>query len=95
MSYTIVDEAQFRTLMEIDQAGASAAGNRIDLNETRQDTIVGTDALLANQMTTNVTHSRDRGNTLDIADNPISLSRAPGVQAATITRRCWAILVRM
>jgi len=74
VSYTIVDEAQFRTLMEIDQAGASSASNRVDLNETRQDTIIGTDALLANEMTTYVNRSGDKGNTLDINDNPISFS---------------------
>jgi hypothetical protein len=73
VSFTVVDEAQFRTLMEMD-AAKRAAGDQVGANETRQDTIVGTDALLANSMTTNVTRSRDRGNTLDIADNPISLS---------------------
>ena len=75
VSYTIVDEAQFRTLMELDAATRSTVnGGQVGANETRQDTIIGTDALLANSMTTNVTHSRDRGNTLDISDNPISLS---------------------
>ncbi|MDP6543681.1 MAG: hypothetical protein QGH60_06775 [Phycisphaerae bacterium] len=71
VSFTVVDEAQFRTLMELDAAKRAVAGRHLDPNETRQDTIVGTDALLANSMTTNVTRSRDRGNTLDIADNPI------------------------
>ncbi|MDP6637472.1 MAG: hypothetical protein QGG42_21445 [Phycisphaerae bacterium] len=75
VSFTVVDEAQFRTLMEVDASRRGAVnGDQVDPNETRQETIVGTDALLANSMTTNVTYSRDRGNTLDIADNPISLS---------------------
>ena len=75
VSFTVVDEAQFRTLMEMDAAKrASVNGRQVGANETRQDTIVGTDALLANSMTTNVIRSRDRGNTLDIADNPISLA---------------------
>ena len=56
--------------MELDAANAK----QVDLNETRQDTIIGTDALLANGMTTYITHGRDKSNTLDIADNPISLS---------------------
>jgi len=73
LNYTIVDEAQFRTLMELAQAGA-AAGVVVDPNETRQDTIVGADALLANDMTTYVNRSGDKGNTLDINDNPIGLS---------------------
>jgi len=72
VSFTVVDEAQFRTLMEMDAAKkATAHGDQVDPNEIRQDTIVGTDALLANSMTTNVTASRDKGNTLDIADNPV------------------------
>ena len=72
VSFTVVDEAQFRTLMEMDAAKKAVAnGRQVDPNETRQDTIVGTDALLANSMTTNVTRSRDKGNTLDIADNPV------------------------
>jgi len=75
VSFTVVDEAQFRTLMEMDAARRAAVnGDQVGANETRQDTIVGTDALLANDMTTNVIRSRDRGNTLDIADNPISLA---------------------
>jgi tetratricopeptide (TPR) repeat protein len=75
VSYTVVDEAQFRTLMELDAARRAAAnGDQVGANETRQDTIVGTDALLANSMTTYVTNSRDRSNTLDIGDNPINLS---------------------
>ena len=39
----------------------------------RQDTIVGTDALLANRWTANVRFGGDRGNTLDINNNPIDL----------------------
>jgi len=76
VSFTVVDEAQFRTLMELDAANNASGSNpgAVDTNETRQDTIVGTDALLANAMTTNVTYSRDTGNTLDINDNPVSLS---------------------
>jgi len=72
VSFTVVDEAQFRTLMEMDAAKRAAVnGRQVEPNEIRQDTIVGTDALLANSMTTNVTRSRDKGNTLDIADNPV------------------------
>jgi hypothetical protein len=74
LSYTVIDEGQFRTLMEMEAAKKATAGNRIATNETRQDTIIGTDALLANGMTTNVAYGLDRGNTLDIGDNPISLS---------------------
>ena len=76
ISYTVIDEAQFRTLMEIDSANNArpAGGEQVDPNETRQDTIIGTDALLANGMTTNVIFGRDKGNTLDIGDNQINLS---------------------
>jgi len=74
VSYTTIDEAQFRTLMEIDVAArAGVQGAQVGANEIRQDTIIGTDALLANDMSTNVTYSYDKGNTLDVNDNPITV----------------------
>ena len=69
--YTVVDEAQFRTLMEMD---ASRRDGRVDANERYQGTIVGTDALLANDWVGNVLQSSDAGNTLDINGNSIRLS---------------------
>ena len=69
--YAVVDEAQFRTLMEVD---AGRRDDRVDANERYQDTIVGTDALLANDWVGNVLQSSDADNTLDINGNPIRLS---------------------
>ncbi|MBL7134115.1 MAG: hypothetical protein ISS78_08455 [Phycisphaerae bacterium] len=69
--YAVVDEAQFRTLMEVD---ARRRDGRIDANERYQGTIVGTDALLANDWVGNVLQSSDADNTLDINGNPIRLS---------------------
>ena len=69
--YSIIDEAQFRSLNEV------AAGNPIltpEANASReQETIVGTDALLANRMIANAFFAGDRSNTLDIASNTIEL----------------------
>ena len=67
----MVDEAQFRTLMEVD---ARRRDDRVDANERYQDTIVGTDALLANDWVGNVLQSSDADNTFDINGNPIRLS---------------------
>ena len=74
--YTTIDEAQFRTLMEMDVKNRSRSiGGQLSVaaNPNRQDTIVGTDALLANHWFANVTYSADRGNTIDVFDNPVNL----------------------
>ena len=68
--YTTIDEAQFRTLMDLD---ATKVRNRYDNNSSNQDTIIGTDAQLANGWFSNVTFAGDKRNTLDINDNPIAL----------------------
>ena len=70
--YGVIDEAQFRTLMELD-ARKSGSGRRVAANPNWQDTIVGTDALLANGWTANVRFAADRGNTIDINDNPVNV----------------------
>ena len=67
--WTVVDEAQFRTLMEMSAKKAAGAGG-----ENQQETIVGTDALLANGMRGNVRYSGDAGNRLDVNDNGIDLA---------------------
>jgi len=69
--YAVIDEAQFRTLMELDRRRRRG---RVAANERSQETIVGTDALLANAAVSNVRYAADRGNILDINDNPIRLS---------------------
>ncbi|HDZ20101.1 MAG TPA: hypothetical protein ENH80_00310 [Phycisphaerae bacterium] len=72
LRYAIVDEAQVRTLRQLASKGPAGATNE---NPRNQETIVGTDALLSNAMKLNVTYARDRGNRLDILDNPIELSQ--------------------
>ena len=69
--YAVVDEAQFRTLMEVD---ANRRDDRVVSNERYQGTIVGTDALLANGWVGNVLQSSDADNTFDINGNSIRLS---------------------
>ncbi len=72
--YSIIDEAQFRTLRELDVSNIRA-GYQTTLNSPNwQNTIVGTDALLANDMVGNVSFAFSSSNTLDIKSNPISLS---------------------
>ena len=72
--YGLIDEAQFRTLMEIDDRSTRAGNAVVDNNDRTQDAIVGTDALLANGWTANVTFAGDRGNALDINDNAIAIT---------------------
>jgi hypothetical protein len=70
--YATIDEAQFRTLAEV-SAGrpvvAVVGGN----NVRWQDTIVGTDALLANGMVANITFAGDYDNTLDLNGNSLKI----------------------
>ncbi len=72
VSYTVIDEAQMRTLLELDARNASRAG-AVAANGRLQETIVGTDALLANTMIANPRFADDRSNQLDIKGNTINL----------------------
>ena len=71
--FTVVDEAQFRTLVELDSR-KNRFGRSVPMNPRGQDTIVGTDALLANAWTANVRFAADRANTIDVNGNPINLA---------------------
>jgi hypothetical protein len=68
-SWAVIDEAQFRSLTEL-----AGGGQAVFSGERRQETIVGTDALLANGMLANSTFARDRDNTLTVNDNPVRLA---------------------
>ncbi len=72
VSYTVIDEAQYRTLMEVD-ADNRRAGRMLDANWSYQDAIIGTDALLSNRWTANASFGADAGNTIDVNGNPVSL----------------------
>jgi len=68
--YAVVDEAQVRTLRQI--ANEQRAIGIAD-NPRNQETIVGTDALLSNDMALNVAYAHDRGNRFDLLDNAVHL----------------------
>ena len=70
--YAVVDEAQLRTLLEM-EGGMDDDKKPVPGNRRRQETIVGTDALLANDMRANVTFAADRGNTLAVNGDAIDL----------------------
>jgi len=70
LSYAVVDEAQLRTLLELD---AAKKRERVAANPNAQETIVGTDAWLPNDMRANVRFAGELGNKLDINGNPIDL----------------------
>ncbi|HPD17503.1 MAG TPA: hypothetical protein PLE19_21410 [Planctomycetota bacterium] len=70
VSFAVVDEAQLRTLLELD---AAKKRGRVAANPNAQETIVGTDAWLPNGMTCNVRFAGEVGNTLDVNGNPIDL----------------------
>jgi len=75
VTYAVIDEAQLRTLMQLDAANrrALAAGDVVPPNERGQETIIGTDALLANKMVANAAYAGEDVNKLDIKSNPINL----------------------
>jgi tetratricopeptide (TPR) repeat protein len=75
VTYAVVDEGQLRTLLELD-AARRAKGPAVTANPNAQETIVGTDALVANGMVANVRYAADFDNTLDLNGNPIQLSHA-------------------
>jgi len=72
VNYSVIDEAQLRTLLELD-AKRAGAPDAVPANGRVQETIVGTDALLANGMLANARFAGDRGNTLDVNGNSIPL----------------------
>ncbi|RPI62690.1 MAG: hypothetical protein EHM48_03685 [Planctomycetaceae bacterium] len=72
MQWATIDEAQFRTLMELDAQSAGKA-DVVPANARLQETIVGTDALFANGMTGNVAFAGDRGNSLTVNGSSVAL----------------------
>ncbi|HUU60617.1 MAG TPA: hypothetical protein VMZ50_13840, partial [Phycisphaerae bacterium] len=70
--YALADEGQIRTLLAL-AAQTGATSGRAPANERRQDTIVGTAALLANGMLANVTYAADTGNSLVINGNAVAV----------------------
>lgn len=72
--YAVIDEAQFRSLMELDAANTSRYGRAVAPNARMQETIVGTDALLANEWIANPSFAGDRANYLYIGGNDIPLA---------------------
>ena len=71
--YALVDEAQFRTLMQQDDRNA-LDGRKAAPNTRFQETIVGTDALLANGWVANLSYAGDRANRVDLNGNDIQLT---------------------
>ncbi|HUT59487.1 MAG TPA: secretin N-terminal domain-containing protein [Phycisphaerae bacterium] len=72
VTYAVIDEGQFRALAELD-AAARQKGYAVARNDRFQETIIGTDALLANAWTANLTFAGEKGNRLDVNDNAIAL----------------------
>ena len=68
VNYTVLDEGQLRTLMEM-----SAKRPMRVAGENSQETVVGTDARLANGMNANLRFAGDALNTLDVNGNAIDL----------------------
>ena len=73
LRYAEVDEGQLRTLLEMHAAQARRP-MPTSVADRFQETIVGTDAWLANGMAAHVAFARDRTNRLTIQDNEIELA---------------------
>ncbi|MGC9453645.1 MAG: hypothetical protein ACP5HU_02165 [Phycisphaerae bacterium] len=71
LTFAVVDEAQMRTLLELDARRNGRAGD--ETRSRRQEAIVGTDALLANGMLANVAFAGDEYNEFIVADNSLRL----------------------
>ena len=73
LSYALLDDPQFRSLLQLAEARAAGSARSPLSGRRSQETIVGTDALLANGMTANAAFAGEDRNTLDVAGNGISL----------------------
>lgn len=71
LTYAVLDEAQMRTLLELN---ARRDGQGRSDGRRRQETIVGTDVLLSNNMTANVAFAGDEYNELIIAGNELRVA---------------------
>jgi hypothetical protein len=71
--YATVDEAQLRTLRQL-EARQDATAKAVAANPRLQNTIVGTEALLAGGQRAYVARALEGGNTFSVAGNPIDLS---------------------
>ncbi|MFW6133328.1 MAG: hypothetical protein ACOC8F_05475 [Planctomycetota bacterium] len=70
VAYAVVDEAQLRTLRQLARRRGAAD---VPDNPTAQETIVGTDALLANDWRVNVAYAADEANTLFVRGSPVAV----------------------
>ncbi|MDK1031647.1 MAG: hypothetical protein QGD94_06550, partial [Planctomycetia bacterium] len=70
--FAVIDEGQFRALLELE--GREGRKARVAKDERGQETIVGTDALLANRMRLNIARAADAYNKFDYLDNPVRIS---------------------
>jgi autotransporter-associated beta strand protein len=70
--YATVDEAQLRTLRQL-EARQAAAGKAAPANPRLQNTIVGTEALLSGGQRAYVARALEGSNTFTLAGNPIAL----------------------
>jgi hypothetical protein len=71
--FATVDEAQLRTLRQL-EARQDATAKAVAANPRLQNTIVGTEALLAGGQRAYVARAGEGGNTFEVAGNPIDLS---------------------
>jgi hypothetical protein len=71
--FATVDEAQLRTLRQL-EARQDATAKAVAANPRLQNTIVGTEALLAGGQRAYVARALEGGNTFSVAGNPIDLS---------------------
>ncbi len=74
VNWAVINEAQFRALVELEAESSRRSGSVAETNARLQETIVGTDARLSNEMFANLSYAGDKGNVLDISGNAINLA---------------------
>ncbi|OQB86106.1 MAG: Tetratricopeptide repeat protein [Planctomycetes bacterium ADurb.Bin126] len=89
--FALLDEAQVRSLMDVEALNNKMGRGYVDPNGRPQETIVGTDALLANGMVLNVAAAADKGNNLLIGPAAVAL---PHEQILAIDNGRFLTLVR-
>jgi len=71
--YAVVNEGQLLAMMDIEQRTPSAAATAL-VRDARQETIVGTDAMLANGVPVTISRAADETNTLTYNGNAVAVT---------------------
>jgi hypothetical protein len=74
VTYGLANEGQLLALLDLEQRAANTVGVAPPAAEVRQETIVGTEAIVANGGTLDIAHAADETNTLSYNGNTLKVA---------------------